>query len=99
MSTRPSESAPGKPDGEKRTPPSVALRTYTSLRLVSLAVIALLGVAIIKEVFSTPGANCLQGSISAYYYTPVQSVFVGTLLALGLVMIALWGERSARTAC
>lgn len=77
----------GKPD-----PPVMALRTYTALRLGSVGVIAVLTIAIIREYNSA--SECLQGSISAYYYTPVQSVFVGTLLALGLVMIVLWGKTA-----
>ncbi len=77
----------------RKPPPVMALRTYTSLRLGSVAVIALLAIAIVWEIFYGTIDNCLQGSISAYYYTPVQSVFVGTLLTLGLVMIVLWGRR------
>jgi hypothetical protein len=75
-------------------PPVMALRTYASLRLVSVAVIVLLAVAICREVFYGTPNDCLQGSISAYYYTPVQSVFVGTLLALGFVMVVLWGKTT-----
>jgi hypothetical protein len=62
------------------------------LRLGAVGVIAVLAASIIRE-YSAAG-DCLQGSISAYYYTPVQSVFVGALLALGLVMIVLWGKTS-----
>lgn len=83
------------PTGGEPTPPAVpvmALRTYTALRLGSVGVIAVLAIAIIREYHSA--GDCLQGSISAYYYTPVQSVFVGTLLALGLVMIVLWGKTA-----
>jgi hypothetical protein len=75
-------------------PPVMALRTYTCLRLGSVAVIVLLGVAIYREVFYGAPDNCLQGSISAYYYTPARSIFVGTLLALGFVMIVLWGKTT-----
>jgi hypothetical protein len=80
--------------GGAPSPPVMALRTYASLRLVSIAVIVLLAVAIWREVFHGTPNDCLQGSISAYYYTPVQSVFVGTLLALGFVMIVLWGKTT-----
>ena len=86
--------APETPNVKPPPPPPVmALRTYTSLRLGSVAVIALLGIAILREVYHGPDA-CLQGSISAYYYTPVQTVFVGTVLALGFVMIVLWGRTT-----
>lgn len=72
-------------------PPVMALRTYLALRLGMVAVIATLGVSLLKEIF-TNDPNCAQGSISAYYFTPVQSVFVGTLVALGVGMIVLWGK-------
>ena len=72
-------------------PPGMALRTYTALRLGSIAVIATLGIAIFLDWHRSP-ARCLQGSISAYYYTDVRSVFVGTLLVLGFSMIVLWGK-------
>src|SRR4051794_19665605 len=80
------------PRGNQSPPPAMALRTYTALRLGSVGVIAVLAIAIIREYNSAGG--CLQGSISAYYYTAVQSVFVGTLLSLGLVMIVLWGKSA-----
>ena len=69
--------------------PGMALRTYRFLRFGVLAVIAALAVSLIKEGAET---GCLQGSISAYYYTPARSIFVGTLVTIGLVMVALWGK-------
>jgi hypothetical protein len=38
------------------------------------------------------GAGCLLGSVSDYYYTPVHAVFIGSLLALGVALIALKGR-------
>ncbi len=85
---------PAPPGGSKppaaHEPPPMALRTYRFLRLGVVGVIALLAVSLWKE-YDRAG-NCLQGSISAYYYTPVRSVFVGALVTLGLVMVALWGK-------
>jgi hypothetical protein len=75
-----------------KDPPSMALRTYVALRLSSVGVIAVLAASLFKE-YSRAG-GCLQGSISAYYYTNVQSVFVGALITLGFVMIVLWGKTS-----
>lgn len=75
-----------------REPPRVplmALRTYAFIRLGVVAVIAVLAVSVAKEYAA---ADCLQGSISAYYYMPVQSVFVGALVTLGFALIALWGK-------
>ena len=75
------------PRGE---PPTMALRTYAFLRLGMVGVIAALAVSVTTEVIRSD--NCFQKSISAYYYTPTRSVFVGTLVALGLCMIAIWGK-------
>jgi hypothetical protein len=70
--------------------PPIALRTYTALRVSTVAVILGLGIAVVKEVGQADG--CVQRSISAYYYTPVRSVFVGALVTIGIVMIVLWGK-------
>jgi hypothetical protein len=35
----------------------------------------------------------LLSSVSAYYYTPAQAIFVGALIGLGACMIALKGTR------
>lgn len=72
-------------------PPLVALRTYLALRMAMVAVIIGLGVSIAREIENADG--CVQRSISAYYYTPVRTVFVGTLIVLGVAMIALWGKN------
>jgi hypothetical protein len=92
MTAKIAEDLQEQPRTNQPAPPAMALRTYTALRLGSVGVIAVLAIAIIKE-YNSAG-NCLQGSISAYYYTAVQSVFVGTLLSLGLVMIVLWGKSA-----
>ena len=85
-STQPASSLPPPPPPP---PPLMALRTYAFLRAGVVVVIVFLAVSIFKE---REAAGCLQGSISAYYYLPPQSVFVGSLVALGFVMIVLWGK-------
>ena len=91
MSTADVEHAKGMPaEVSPPLPPSMARRTYLALRLSSVGVIAVLAASLFKEYNRAGG--CLQGSISAYYYTNVQSVFVGTLVTLGLVMVVLWGK-------
>jgi len=70
----------------------VRARTYNYLRLAMMAVIAGLFVALTIEWVQSSG--CFQTSISAYYYTPVRSVFVGALLAMSVAMIAIWGRSS-----
>ena len=56
-----------------------------------VAVVVGLGVSVIVErIKVSPG--CFQTSISAYYYTPVRAVFVGSLVALGVCLICLRGS-------
>jgi hypothetical protein len=40
-------------------------------------------------------ADCWQTSISAYYYTPVRAIFVGSLFAVSLALIVYKGESVA----
>ena len=60
--------------------------SYRYLRIANVVVIFMLGVSLVLELLS--GA-CMQGSISAYYYTAVHSIFVGALFTLGVTMIAM----------
>ncbi|PKW25376.1 hypothetical protein [Phycicoccus duodecadis] len=68
-----------------------AVKTYRYLRLALVALVVLLFSAVTLEWVAT-GRGCLQGSISAYYYTPVQSVFVGVLVTMGVCLVALKGN-------
>jgi hypothetical protein len=43
-------------------------------------------------------AGCWQESISAYYYTPTHSVFVGGLVAIGVCLIAVKGSTDLEDA-
>ncbi len=63
--------------------------TYRYLRLATLAVLLLLGVALVLE---RSGAACWQTSISAYYYTPVHGAFVAALCAIGALLIVYQGN-------
>jgi hypothetical protein len=68
-----------------------AIKTYRYLRLAMVNVIFLLALSIAVEWWKT-GRRCFQTSISAYYYTPVQAVFVGALIAIGVCMFAIKGN-------
>jgi hypothetical protein len=57
-----------------------------------VAMAVLLGVSVGIEIAFGPGAGILD-SISAYYYTPVRGVFVGSLLAVGLGLVAIKGRE------
>lgn len=71
--------------------PAVALRTYRFLRFAVVCVVVMLIASLLLE---AGRSGCLKGSISAYYYSPVRTVFVGALCAIGLVLIALWGKTA-----
>lgn len=60
--------------------------SYRYLRLAILVVVATLFTSLVIERYVQ---DCSLGSISAYYYSPVHAVFIGALMALGAVMIAL----------
>jgi hypothetical protein len=74
------------------TPPVMELRTYTCLRLGAIGVIGILAISLAREYHAA--GECLRESISAYYYSSVQSVLVGALVTLGFVMIVLWGKTA-----
>jgi TRAP-type mannitol/chloroaromatic compound transport system permease small subunit len=66
------------------------LTTYRMLRVAMIPLLLILVVAPTLE--STRGQDCLLGSISAYYYTPVRGAFVFSLAALGACLIAYKGN-------
>lgn len=79
-------------------PPTRALslstvRTYRYLRLSVVGLALLLAVSLALEVARTGGP--LLESISAYYYSPVRGVLVGSLVAIGLALIAIAGRPGA----
>jgi len=84
---------PTAPDESSQDPPvpPVALRTYTAIRVGVVAVVVALGFAVWREIANSPH-DCVQRSLSAYYYTPVRPVFVGALLVIGFAMIVMWGR-------
>jgi uncharacterized membrane protein YidH (DUF202 family) len=72
-------------------PATEAVKTWRYLRLAMVLVVIGLGVSVLYEHRQT-GTGCWQESISAYYYTPVQGVFVGALVTVGICLIALKGN-------
>ena len=69
-------------------------RTYLYLRVGLVALALFLGASLVIEMAF--GDTDWLGSISAYYYTPVRSVFVGTLCAMGVCLIAIKGRDRPR---
>lgn len=72
---------------------SAAVRTYRYLRLSLVGLVLLLLLAVWLERLTGLDANRRLGSISAYYYTPARSVFVGALVAIGISLVAIVGRR------
>jgi hypothetical protein len=67
----------------------VELKSYRYLRITIVFLLLSLAVTVI---YQTARQNfLLLDSISAYYYTPAQSIFVGALIGLGACMITLRG--------
>jgi len=72
-------------------PGEYSIKTYRYLRMAMVAMIVLLGAAVVIE-WSKTDPSCLQTSISAYYYTPVRAIFVGALITIGVCMVVLKGN-------
>jgi hypothetical protein len=71
-----------------------APKTYRYLRVAVVAMAVLLGTSVAIEIVFGPRGGILD-SISAYYYTPVRGVFVGSLVAVGLGLVAIKGREGA----
>ncbi|HEV2759378.1 MAG TPA: hypothetical protein VGV86_07405 [Acidimicrobiales bacterium] len=65
------------------------LFTFRMLRCAIVAATLVLAVALVMEAART---GSIRGSISAYFYSPVRSIFVGCLMAIGLCLIAIQGK-------
>jgi hypothetical protein len=68
-------------------------KSYRYLRLAMVGLLVCLAVAVVIQ--SLRQGNLL-GSVSAYYYTPAQAIFVGGLIGLGACMIALQGTTTVQ---
>jgi hypothetical protein len=68
-----------------------AVKTWRYLRLAMVVLVVGLAASVLYEHAQVAG-GCWQGSLSGYYYTPVRNVFVGTLVAIGVGLIALKGN-------
>ncbi|MFF0372338.1 hypothetical protein [Micromonospora sp. NPDC005087] len=68
----------------------VEVKSYRYLRTAMVALLLGLGAAVM---YHSLQAGAFLASVSAYYYTPAQAIFVGALIALGACMIALKGTN------
>jgi hypothetical protein len=67
------------------------LKSYVYVRTAMVGLLVGLGAAVLYQTGSQ-GWHLLD-SVSAYYYTPAQAIFVGSLIGLGACMIALRGTN------
>jgi hypothetical protein len=66
-------------------------KTYRYLRIGVIGAVVVLGVSILIE-WSNVDFDCYQHSISAYYYTPVRAIFIGTMIVVGVALIVYKGR-------
>lgn len=73
-----------------------AIKTYRYLRIGMIGAAVLLAVSIGVE---RSKVDCWQTSVSAYYYTPVQAIFVGALFVVGFSLIVYKGRTRWEDVC
>jgi len=78
------------PPGHERN----VVYTYRYLRAAMIALLLMLVFSVGYQWWAETARTCWLGSISAYYYTPARTIFVGSLCALGACLIAYKGHSS-----
>jgi len=73
-----------------------AIKTYRYLRIGMIGAVVLLAASIALE---RSKVDCWQTSVSAYYYTPVRAIFVGTMIAVGVSLIVYKGRSTFEDLC
>ena len=68
--------------------PEIQAVSYRYLRIAMVGLLLALAAAVF---YQSAQQDSFLASVSAYYYTPAQAVFVGALIGLGASMIALQG--------
>jgi hypothetical protein len=68
--------------------PDDTVKTYRYLRLALVAAAVWLLISVVETSIST---QCVQTSLSAFYYTTSHSVFIASLCAIGVILIAYQG--------
>jgi hypothetical protein len=72
----------------------VACRSAGALRLsIVVVVLSLMASVLIEQ----SHVDCWQESISAYFYTPAQAMFVAALVVIGVSLIAIKGSTDWET--
>ncbi len=78
------------------TPAGALIVTYRSLRLGIVLAVGMIFLAVIWE---AARAGYLRGSISSYFYSPVRSVFVGSLMIIGFSLIVIHTRHRWEETC
>lgn len=78
-------------------PADYIAQTYFVLRMVIAGSALLLPAALLVWVALDSGL-AMMGSISAFYYSPARSIFVGTLVAMGTALVAYRGYTRGENA-
>jgi hypothetical protein len=67
------------------------VKSYRYLRMALVGLLVSLGVSVAYQTWRPQKGHLLE-SVSAYYYTPAQAIFVGALIGMATCMIALKGS-------
>jgi hypothetical protein len=79
-------------ENQDRQEESIPVKSYLYMRLAIVALLVALGVSV---AYQTAGQGWHPlASVSAYYYTAAQAIFVGALLGFAAIMIALKGTTA-----
>lgn len=93
----PSDPAQGDPTTFCAAPAAYIVETYFVLRMVIAAGALILPAALLLWVALDPGVT-MMGSLSAFYYSPARSLFVGILVAIGVALVAYRGYTGGENA-
>ncbi|MEO7447087.1 MAG: hypothetical protein ABI336_02335 [Humibacillus sp.] len=80
------------PPSPTAPPPGDVVQTYRYLRGAMVALLLALLLAVVLQWWLGTDRSCWLGSVSAYYFTPARTVFVGALVGLGVVLVAYQGH-------
>lgn len=83
---------------ERQVAPDLSGFAAKSYRYLRLAIVVLVASVLASVVIERIKATCWQDSVSSYYYTPVHSVFVAALVAIGVCLIAIRGATDVEDA-
>lgn len=68
-----------------------ARKTYRYLRV---AIVSMVVTLLVCTVLQSVDAGSWLGSLSAYYFTPVHAIFIGSLIMIGICLIAIRGQTN-----